>query len=173
MHPINLPERYQPSHTLISNRNYKAMSPYRVAGILSVSGTFYIKTNMNNFKTFGNITFRYSPRKEGLDYYLIAIAETMGLDPKVVVKPINKGSTIMKLEVTNRKLIGDKVVPFFKQYKLRGDHAVSLAKIDNIIPLLNDKSNSLTQHKIINIWENKTSELNKYGLFIKPGWNLY
>lgn len=171
MHPANIPEGYQPPHTLTSCKNYKAISPYRVAGILSVSGTFSIRTNLNNIKTFGNITFRYSPGKEGLDYYLIAIAETIGLDPKVVVKPIKKGSTIIKLEVNNRKLIADKVVPFFKQYRLRGDHAVSLAKINDILPLLNEKSNSLTQYKIINIWKNNTSELNKYGLLIKPGWN--
>jgi len=165
----------QPSHTILGNKDYIPLDPNYISGFTIGDGYFSLRKNSSNhLKTvFGSLSYGITQHIDNTNL-LNSILLTLALNSAKIHK---KSLDSIQINISDRAILNNIIVPFFDLYPLYGMKLIDFLKVKDILKLLNDNSingrvkwTSELKEEILRIWGNNTSILNENASLKSKGW---
>lgn len=165
----------QPAHSIKGNNAYIPIDPNYISGFTVGDGHFSLRTNSTNVKNqvFGSLTYGIT-QHIGNTYLLESILLAFNLENVNIHK---KTFDTIQINISNRDMIREFIIPFFNLYPLYGMKLIAFSKIKDIILLLDHNSingrvkwSPELKDQILNIWTNTLSVLNEDAILKIKGW---
>lgn len=165
----------QPTHTVEDNKDYIPINPNFISGFTIGDGHFSLRKNSSNSKTkvFGSLSFGITQHIDNT-FLLRSFLLALGLNN---VKIHKKTSDTVQINISDRNIIRNVIIPFFELNPLYGVKLIYFMKVKDVLHLLD--SNSINgrvkwtpelKKEILLIWDNNTSILNDDATIKVKGW---